>query len=90
MRFRARGNCGANLRRRLLNGQAGQLYVAAIGHPRFKLATRLNVVAADPLERPAQRQRRPVARTRSDGTGGERHADQTDRRGAVRGYDQVR
>ena len=46
---------------RLLNGQAVERYIAAIGDPCFQLPRRLDIVEPDPFQSPAQNARRPVA-----------------------------
>ncbi len=78
---------------RLLDHQAVDVHIAMIGDPARQLASRLDVVAPDSLERRPEQRRRQVAAPGRDRSGGERSTDQPDRRanslGAVGGDQQV-
>ena len=71
-------------RGRLLDRQPVDRDIAMVGDPARQFAPRLDIVAADPLQRRAQQPRRAVAAARRHRSGAERRADQPDRRSRVR------
>ena len=64
--------------------------IAGKGDARPELVAGLDVVSPDPPERPPKQLRRPVAFAGSHRSGGERRADQGDRRIGVGGDQQLR
>ena len=75
---------GGERGRRLLDGQTRNIDIAPIRDLGLKFAPRFHIIAADPLQRRAEQRRRLVARPRGHRTGGERRAEQPDRRAPSR------
>ena len=89
MGFGARRHGVADARRRLLDREAIEVDVAAIGDLRRQLPAGFDVVAADPRQGSAKQLRRAIARSRSHRACRERRADQPDRGTPGRGHDQL-
>src|SRR3954453_21635373 len=89
MRFGARRDRIADARRGILDAESGELDIATVSDLGFELASGLDVVAADALQRSPQQFGREVACSRSHRTGCQRSTDQPDRRLARRRHQKL-